>query len=131
MLVPLFAEDALLDRGRKLIGDAPITPVVSDFAAAEFASSLGRKVRTGHLIAEHAQMAFVAFDAWVARVATRVVMAPSDVAGAQAWLRRLELNLRAPDAIHIAMAQRLGARIATFDRRMATSARSLGSEVLE
>jgi predicted nucleic acid-binding protein len=44
----------------------------------------------------------------------------------QVMLRRLDLNLRTPDAIHIAIAQRLGAELATFDVRMAESAEALG-----
>jgi uncharacterized protein len=42
------------------------------------------------------------------------------------FLRRLDLNLRAPDALNIAVAQRLGIAIATFDQRMAVAARRLG-----
>jgi predicted nucleic acid-binding protein len=41
-------------------------------------------------------------------------------------IRRLDLNLRAPDAINLAIALRLGAALATFDRRMTENARTLG-----
>jgi uncharacterized protein len=41
------------------------------------------------------------------------------------------LPLRAPDAIHIAMAQRVGAALVTFDRRMAAAARALGIAAAE
>jgi len=34
--------------------------------------------------------------------------------------------LRAPDAIHLAVADRLGATIATFDRGLAAAAEALG-----
>ena len=40
---------------------API-PVVSDFAAAEFASALARRVRTGDIAAGAAQSAFSNLD---------------------------------------------------------------------
>jgi predicted nucleic acid-binding protein len=49
----------------------------------------------------------------------------SDIASAAAFIRRLDLNLRAPDAINIAIADRVGAALATFDERMAASARAL------
>jgi len=44
-------------------------------------------------------------------------------------LRRLDLNLRAPDAIHIAITERANATLVTFDLKMADSARSLGVAV--
>jgi uncharacterized protein len=49
----------------------------------------------------------------------------SDIASAASFIRRLDLNLRAPDAINIAIADRIGAALATFDDRMAAAARAL------
>jgi len=46
-------------------------------------------------------------------------------------LRDLTLGLRAPDAINIAIAQRLGAELATFDKKMATAASKLGVTVAD
>ncbi len=57
-------------------------------------------------------------------------MQPSDLDDAQTMLRRLDLVLRAPDAINLAIAQRLGAELATFDIRMAECARALGIAVV-
>jgi predicted nucleic acid-binding protein len=59
----------------------------------------------------------------------RVPVTPADLAQATAWIRRLDLTLRAPDAIHIAAAQRLDASLATFDAGMAGAARRLGLAV--
>jgi predicted nucleic acid-binding protein len=47
----------------------------------------------------------------------------------EVFLRRLDLALRTPDAINIAMAQRLGATLVTFDKKMAAAARSIGTAV--
>jgi predicted nucleic acid-binding protein len=60
-----------------------------------------------------------------------VEIASSDVAQAGDYLRRFDLALSAPDAIHIAAAQRLGARLVTFDRGMARAAQALGAEIAE
>ena len=38
-------------------------------------------------------------------------------------------TLRTPDAIHIAIAQRIRATLVTFDQRMSESARALGMAV--
>jgi predicted nucleic acid-binding protein len=46
-------------------------------------------------------------------------------------LRQLELKLRAPDAIHLAVAQRLKVAIATFDQPMAKAAHMLGIPVVD
>jgi len=42
----------------------------------------------------------------------------------------LDLTLRAPDAINIAIAQRIEADLLTFDDQLAASARALGTTVL-
>ena len=44
-------------------------------------------------------------------------------------LRRLDINLRTPDAIHIAIARRVDATLVTFDQQVAESARALGMAV--
>jgi predicted nucleic acid-binding protein len=50
----------------------------------------------------------------------------ADIDAANRILRRLDVNLRTPDAIHIVIARRLQATLVTFDRIMAASARALG-----
>jgi predicted nucleic acid-binding protein len=47
------------------------------------------------------------------------------------FLRRLNLTLRTDDALHIAIAQRVGAELLTFDRPMANAARALGTSVVD
>ncbi len=49
---------------------------------------------------------------------------------AEAFVRRLDLALRTPDALHIAMAQRVDATLVTFDEKMATCAKALGTPVI-
>ena len=53
----------------------------------------------------------------------------SDIAAADRILRRLDVNLRTPDALHIAIAERIGATLVTFDRQMEAGARALGMAV--
>ena len=60
----------------------------------------------------------------------RVQTKAADVRAAEAFLRRLDLNRRAPDALNIAIAQRAGAALATFDGKMAAAARKLGTAVV-
>ena len=73
-----------------------------------------------------AQQAFQAFGQWLEITAERVECDAADLRQAERFLRGLDLPLRAPDAIHIAIAQRLDIELATFDQRMAESASRLG-----
>lgn len=126
VLVSMFTADALTARAdRYLRAHSPVL-VVADFAAAEFASAIARRVRMRELKHNEAQSAFANFDAWLGRGATRIETNAADIAAAERYLRRLDLTLRTPDALNIATAERLGTELATFDTKMAAAARALG-----
>ena len=127
MLVALFTTDPLTARADAFLRERQPAVIVSDFAAAELASAITRRVRTGELGADDARAVFATFDAWTARTAGRAETGAADVAAAAAFLRRLDLTLRTPDALHIAIAQRIAAELLTFDQKMAASARALGT----
>ena len=129
LLVALFVADAHSDRATSLVG-ASDDLILSDLAAAEFSSALAGLHRMGRLEATHARSAFADFDAWTDQTCRRVVTASQDMMFAESVMRRLDLSLRTPDALHIAMAHRLGVPLATFDVRMAGDARRLGVEVV-
>ena len=131
VLVALLAPDPLSDRASTFLGTAQDSLVVSDLAAAEFSSAIARLVRMGSMPEDDARARFADFDMWVERVAGRVGVEPTDMRRADLFLRRLDLTLLAPDAIHIAIAQRLNTTLATFDRKMAVSATLLGVKVAE
>jgi uncharacterized protein len=103
--------------------------LVSDFAAAEVASALSRLVRMGE--ASDASAGLADFDVWRAAMSSPADIHPSDARLAAAYVRRFELALRAPDALHLAVARRLDVPLVTFDRRLATAARELGIFVEE
>lgn len=129
VLVPLFTTERLSSRAFAFVRADPTVLIVSDFAAAEFASAVARRVRMHEIVLDDARRLFSMFDGWLARSAHRVDTTGMDVAGAETILRRLDTSLRAPDAIHIALAQRLDATLVTFDRQMADGARALGTAV--
>ncbi|MGO8710884.1 MAG: PIN domain-containing protein [Rhizomicrobium sp.] len=60
-----------------------------------------------------------------------VDMHAADARLANAFVRRCELMLRAPDALHLAISQRLNATLVTLDGRLASAARELGVSVTE
>src|ERR1700712_1661652 len=107
ILVAFFTDDGFSSRADEAFRGHAIIPVVSDFGAAEFASAIARLLRVNLLSSDEARQVFSDFDAWVARAASRIESLPSDVRAAEAILRRLDMTLRTPDAIHIAIAQRI------------------------
>ncbi|MSP03259.1 MAG: VapC toxin family PIN domain ribonuclease [Acetobacteraceae bacterium] len=129
-LTGLFVEaDAFTENARALFVEIDEDFIVSDFAVAEFASAIARLTRTGRLTREEAREIFSGFDSWRARSAEAESVDASDIRTATAVVRRLDLNIRAPDAINLAIARRIGSSIATYDRGMAANARILGIAV--
>ncbi len=129
VLVALLIHDALTARARAFLQTESLVLFVSDYAETEVASVIARRVRTRELTATEAKTAFDSLDHWTRTFTQRIETAPTDIAAAGAFIRRLDLTLRAPDAIHIAIAQRFGIEIATFDLGMASSATTLGVKV--
>ena len=103
--------------------------LISDFAAAEVASALTRLVRMALLTDTDASARLADFDAWRAAMSLPIDMAASDARLAYIYARRFDLGLRAPDALHLAIARRLDATLVTLDRRLAAAARELGVAV--
>jgi predicted nucleic acid-binding protein len=100
--------------------------LVSDFAAAEVTSGLSRLVRMRLLEAAAAVARLDDFDAWRATATSPVDVHAVDVRLGYIYVRRFDLMLRAPDALHLAIARRLDATLVTLDRRLATAAKELG-----
>jgi len=129
VIVSLFANDALNARALKFLNDEKPILFVSDFAAAEFAAAIARRVRTRELTDIGAREIFSRFDIWRLSATRTVLLAADDVRLAESFIRRLDMTLLAPDALHIAMAKRAGAALATFDTKMAASAKNLGLDL--
>jgi len=100
--------------------------LISDFAAAEVASALSRLVRMRVLSGSDGVARLADFDAWRAAVSSPVDMHAADVRLAYAFVRRFDLMLRAPDALHLAIAGRLDAVMVTLDGQLAMAAQQLG-----
>jgi predicted nucleic acid-binding protein len=128
-LIALFANDSFTPNARQFLKSEKPLLLVSDFACAEFASAVAKRLRVGQFGMSDAQLALSNFDAWMPRGAQQVSMTSADIKVAEAYLRRLDLTLRTPDALHIAMVQRTGATLLTFDKKMAECARVLGIPV--
>ena len=126
VVVALLTKDVFTSRAESYIrANAPIL-FVSDFAAAEFASVIARRLRVREITEPIARVVFVEFDAWVIRSTEHADTTTADVIAAAGARRRLDLPLRTADAVNIAIARRIGATLMTFDEKMAASAKALG-----
>jgi uncharacterized protein len=126
VVVALVTRDALTKRALAWLETEPGAFVLSDFSGAEFASAIGIKLRRGELTRSEAEGAFTRYDSLVASMGPASRLRTEDVAQVALWLRRLDLVLRTPDAIHLAIASKRGLPVATFDKGMATAADILG-----
>jgi hypothetical protein len=130
-LVALFVVDAHNERANRALRGLREDLIVSNLSAAEFSSAISRRVRTRDLSAREARTAFANIDTWCARYSQVVEIDRTDFSVATALMRRLDLSLRTPDALHISIAQRIGCALITFDKGLADVARALDVELIK
>jgi hypothetical protein len=127
VIVPLFLPEPRSLEAEALCAQSEV--IVSDLATAEFSSALGIARRSGRVAEAAAHSVLALFDDWMAAHATITETLGEDFSAATVLLRRFDFGLRTPDALHIAIAARLGAKLLTFDAKMAAAAAALGLDV--
>lgn len=103
--------------------------VVSLWTLTEFTSALSFMIRKGAVAPEASARAEKRFDRWSA--AGRLVDLDPDAFEEARRLMRRHRRLRAPDALHLAVAKLAGLGLATFDLDLADAARAEGMEVVD
>ena len=131
ILLPTLIAEPMTEAVYGYLGANRKELLISDIAAAEVASALSRLVRMALLTEADASARLADFDAWRAGMSLPVDIGASDARHAFIYVRRFDLGLRTPDALHLAIARRLDATLVTLDRRLATAARELGVAVDE
>ncbi len=126
VILPTLVEEASSQVVEQFIRTTSDQIVISAFAAAEVTSAISRLVRTGQLERQDTFIRLNDFDAWQAAATEPVDLQASDIRLAHNYVRRFELMLRVPDAIHIAICRRLDLTLVTLDQRMALAATELG-----
>ena len=126
VIVSLFISDAFSDRAESEAFGADQELFVSDWAVLEVSSVVRKRARIGAISQEEALTLLADFDLWRAQSTTVANVQAADIAAANILVRRLDVVLRGPDAIHIAIVQRLGAHLLTFDKGMEKVAASIG-----
>jgi uncharacterized protein len=130
VLVPLFVEEGSSAAMGRFVGSPSADIIVSDLAIAEFGAALSHHVRSQRTDSHAAHDALLLFDQWVEGETKRQAVASADIARAGAIVRRFDLKLMTPDAIHAAVCERLGLTLVTLDQRLAEAAARLGVTVL-
>lgn len=101
---------------------------LSSWTQAETASVFARRVRDKEITEARRVRAEAELDLWAERVRLERVM-DRDLHSARRLVVTSSSALRAPDALHLAVAMRLGAELATLDGGLAKAARAFGVPV--
>ena len=126
VVVALLGEEETSGRVDVVLDQARDALIVTDFCVAEASAAVSRLRRIGIATGDRADRLLNDLDLWVATFAQALSVTPEDISLATDHVRRPDLVLRAPDAIHIAAAARLEATLVTLDRGMARAAALLG-----
>ncbi len=127
VLVSLFHSDKHTERTSLWIAGVDAF-VMSSWTLTEFSSALAVNTRM-HNLADRSRREFeLQLDQWLE---SRVVLpvAYGDMAEARRLIRN-DVRLRAPDALHLALAVRHRCSLATLDEDMAAVARDIGLTVI-
>ena len=130
-LAPLFLPEETSGDVPAYVQGLPVRELaVSNWTMVEFSSLLARKVRANELNPEGAAEADAKFEAAVGNSFVMLFPGGDDFAVARRYVQRHETGLRAPDALHLAIAANRGARtILSLDKKLIAAGKILGLPV--
>ena len=130
VLVPLLVEEETSAAVQARFYGTSDDLIVSDFAIAEVSAVISRYVRTGYQTQQDGRTLLDWFDSWRATGTKPFATMIGDVDHATSLVRRFELMVRAPDAVHLVLARRSGAALVTFDSQLRRAASTIGLPVV-
>lgn len=128
VVVSFFIRDDHAEAARRWARTDPRV-AISDWTATEFSSALSHHVRLGSLSDRERKVAELAFDRWAAR--GLVLEVTRDRFQDARLLMQAHRRLRAPDALHLAIARYEGLPLATLDEDMRDAGVAEGMEVID
>lgn len=130
LLLSLFFRDSGTEAALAWLQRAAAEPVlVSHWSLTEFASAAGILARRGELSVELHREGLARFRRFVAARLTTILPLAADFDRACAWMDDFRPNLRAGDALHLAICTRQGATLCTADQVLAQAASRHGVAV--
>lgn len=127
LLVAAVTAEPATERVQQWLSDQPAGELlISDWVSTEFSSALSIKLRTGQLDQAERNRALETFNLLMDQSLRVVAVTRPDFLVAARLADRHEIGLRAGDAIHLAVALRLGAVLHTLDRQLAETAGLVG-----
>lgn len=126
VIVAIVANEPTRSDVEAVLAQQNSVPVISDLCHSEASTAVMRLFRIGRIGQGLLGQMLFRLDDWALVTGDRRAIASTDVDVATALVRRHDLLLRTPDAIHIAAADRLGATLLTLDKGMARAAAALG-----
>ena len=130
VIVAMLVSEPASDAAIRFLRHADEPLMVSEFTAAEVASSMSRLVRMDRMTSEMAKLTLRDFDEWRAIDTLPIEIDDLDISQAGAFVRRFELKLRTSDALHLAVCLRAGAQLVTQDAVLTNAAQACGASVV-
>jgi predicted nucleic acid-binding protein len=128
VVVSFFIQDDHADAARRWARTDPIV-AISDWTTTEFSSALSHHVRLGSLSDRERKAAELAFDRWA--TGGVVLEVARDRFQDARILMQGHRRLRAPDALHLAIARHEGLPLATLDLDLRDAAVAEGLKVID
>lgn len=128
MLIAALRIEAATDRAQRWLGNRSQSDLrISGWTVVEFSSGLAVNVRQGTLPEHDRRRALASLDQLMSRGVFRVEPSLSaDFVRAAALIDDHRTTLRAGDALHLAIADRIGATVYTLDSGMVAAADAIG-----
>lgn len=126
VIVALILRERGWDRTTTWLSDNADELLWSTFGWGEFIDAVARRVRRKDFSDPGGQNALEVGRAYLSRWQAMTMLDEDVVWAAASLAANLERALKLPDAIHIAIARRVGATLVTHDRAQSAAAHALG-----